>query len=109
MARRRRRNRGNKSRNRDQQRQRSNGVAFWGDSEKLPELPRDVRVADDPALGVRGLGPPPLPGREVIAEHYLEAVYGRIVGVAGALAVAGGMLDPAALVDDDDEDDTASS
>lgn len=108
MARRRRRNRGNnKPRNRDQQRQRNNGVAFWGDSEKLPEMAVDVRVADDPALAVRGLGPPPLPGREVIAEHYLEAVYGRVVGVAGALAVAGGMLDPAALVEDDQDDSDA--
>lgn len=104
MARRRRRNRG-KGRSKDQRQKRNRGAALWGDADKLPDPVLDVRVAADPGLAVRSLGPPALPGREVIAEHYFEAVYARMAGVASALAVAGGMLDPEALTDGEDDED----
>jgi predicted TIM-barrel enzyme len=48
----------------------------------------------------RSLGPPPLPGHENAAEHYFAAVYDRAVTTAGALAAAGGLIDPDALADE---------
>jgi predicted TIM-barrel enzyme len=48
----------------------------------------------------RSLGQPPLPGHQAIAEHYLEAVYDRAVTTAGALAAAGGLIDPDALAEE---------
>ena len=48
----------------------------------------------------QSLGPPPLPGHESIAEHYFGVVYDRAVATAGALAAAGGLIDPDALVEE---------
>jgi hypothetical protein len=101
VARRRRRNRGRQGGNQNGSAEQP--TAFWGSASALPDASRDVNVPSDPALAVRSLGPPPLPGREVIAEHYFEAVYGRVAGVAGALAVAAGMLDPDDLADEVDD------
>lgn len=56
------------------------------------ENPR-VSVTPDPTSTVRSLGKPPLVGREMVAEHYFEAVYQRAVAMAGALAAAGDLLD----------------
>ena len=53
---------------------------------------RRIRVTPDPTSTVRSLGKPPLNGREMVAEHYFEAVYQRAVAMAGALAAAGGLL-----------------
>lgn len=80
------------------------GTGFWGDPAKLPDIPTDVRMTDDPAAVPRSLGTPPLPGHEQIAVHYFTAVYDRSVNTAGALAAAGGLIDPNALVDGEDED-----
>lgn len=74
--------------------------AFWGTKEALPPARADVRISDTPAAVASSLGPPPLPGHEAIAQHYFEAVYGRAVTTAGALAAAGGLIDPDALTDD---------
>ncbi len=76
------------------------GAGFWGDAAKLPEPTRDVRITDQPAAVARSLGAPPLPGHENIAEHYFAVVYERAVQTAGALAAAGGLIDPDALVEE---------
>jgi hypothetical protein len=74
---------------------------FWGDAAQLPEVSQDVRITDDPSALPRSLGPPPLPGHEVIAEQYFGVVYDRAVSTAGLLAAAGGLIDPDDLVDHD--------
>jgi hypothetical protein len=85
---------------RNQRGQQSTGPAFWGDAEKLPVAQREVRMTTDPSAVPRSLGPPPLPGHETAAEHYFAAVYDRAVTTAGALAAAGGMIDPDTLADE---------
>ena len=80
--------------------QRQNGAGFWGDAARLPPARTDVRIAEDPAAVARSLGPPPLPGHEVIAEHYFAAVYDRAVTLAGALATAGGLITVEELADE---------
>ncbi len=75
-------------------------VAFWGDADRLPEVRTDIRITEDPAAVPRSLGRPPLPGHEQIAEHYFTAVYDRAVATAGALAAAGGLIDPEALAEE---------
>jgi hypothetical protein len=76
------------------------GVGFWGDTEKLPAVTQDVRITDDPAAVARSLGAPPLPGHERIAAHYFTVVYERAVQTAGALAAAGGLIDPETLANE---------
>ena len=49
---------------------------------------------------IRSLGPPPLPGRETVAEHYFAAVYDKAASLAIALAAASGLLDTG---DEDDD------
>lgn len=75
--------------------------AFWGDPAALPTPQLDVRMTESWAAVPRSLGPPPLPGHERISEQYFELVYQRAVTTAGALAAAGGLIDPAALLDED--------
>lgn len=77
--------------------QATQGAGFWGDKGKLPDPTADVRITDDPAAVARSLGAPPLPGHEKIAEHYFTVVYERAVQTAGALAAAGGLIDPETL------------
>lgn len=88
--------RNRRNRNRRQQPPKD-GTSFWGDPSRLPPAQPDVRITDDPAAVPRSLGPPPLPGHESIADHYFAVVYDRAVTTAGALAAAGGMIDPEAL------------
>ena len=79
---------------------------FWGRVADLPDVQTDLRLTDDPAAVPRSLGTPPLPGQEHVAGHYFRAVYDRAVHTAGALAAAGGLIDPSKLVDpraDEDE------
>src|SRR5690606_34116907 len=73
---------------------------FWGDPALLPPASQDVRITDDPSAVPRSLGPPPLPGHEVIAEQYFGVVYDRAVTTAGLLAAAGGLIDAEDLVDE---------
>jgi hypothetical protein len=96
--RRRSRSAGDPQRNRG--RQQRTGASFWGDPARLPSPQGDVRMTADPAAVPRSLGPPPLPGHENAAEHYFAAVYDRAVTTAGALAAAGGLIDPEALADE---------
>lgn len=66
---------------------------FWHGTGPLPDSPSSISMTDDPAAVVRSLGPPPLSGREQVAEHYFEAVYQRAVTIAAALAAAGHLLE----------------
>jgi hypothetical protein len=77
------------------------GAGFWGDPARLPTSHPDIQITDDPAAVPRSLGTPPLPGHEAIAVHYFTAVYDRAVATAGALAAAGGLIDPTSLLDED--------
>lgn len=71
----------------------SNGSAVEAPAQQsLIDRTARVKVTSDPTSTVRSLGKPPLSGREVVAEHYFEAVYQRAVAMAGALAAAGGLL-----------------
>ncbi len=79
---------------------RKSGAGFWGDPATLPEPQSDVRITDDPSAVARSLGPAPLPGHEQIAQKYFELVYDRAVTMAGALAAAGGLIDPDALAEE---------
>lgn len=90
--------RGRRGRRRREHRQDTAG--FWGDVSLLPSVSTDVRMATEPTAVPRSLGEPPLPGHESVAGHYFEAVYHRAVTTAGALAAAGGLIDPDALADE---------
>lgn len=98
------RNKGGRSRNsrsnKNNKGQSPSGAGFWGDAAKLPAPTRDVRITEEPAAVARSLGAPPLPGHENIAEHYFTVVYERAVQTAGALAAAGGLIDPDALAEE---------
>jgi hypothetical protein len=97
--------RGNRSRRGRRNRRRRqqippDGVQFWGDPARLPSVGTDVRMTAEPTAVAKSLGPPPLPGHEQVAGHYFEAVYHRAVTTAGAVAAAGGLIDPDALADE---------
>ena len=72
---------------------------FWDGSVAADEPVARVPSPEDPAAMIRSLGPPPLPGRETIAEHYFAAAYDKASRRARALAAANGLLD---LSDPDD-------
>lgn len=91
-------------RNRKRRKPSHGGTGFWGDPAKLPQIHADIRITDEPAAVPRSLGPPPLPGHEQIAVHYFTAVYDRAVNTAGALAAAGGLIDPESLVGEQREE-----
>jgi hypothetical protein len=98
------RRRGNqRRRNRSNRGDQLDPVEFWGDVASLPETRADIRITDDASAVPRSLGAPPLPGHEKVAEHYFRVVFERAVTTAGALAAAGGLIDPGDLVEDDDE------
>lgn len=100
----RRRGGGNRNRQKDRRPdQRQVGPGFWGDVSALPAVRRDVRITDDPPAVARSLGPPPLPGHELIAEAYFAAVYDRAVTMAGAVATAGGLISPEELSEELDD------
>ncbi|HEX9888361.1 MAG TPA: hypothetical protein VGA69_02700, partial [Nitriliruptorales bacterium] len=80
-------------------RQRPQGVGFWGEADKLPEPDTTVRISSDPAAVPRSLGHPPLPGHERIAQNYFELVYTRAAATAGAVAAAGGLIEPDDLIE----------
>ena len=52
-----------------------------------------IRPLDDPSAMVRSLGPPPLPGRETIAEQFFALAYDKAARRAVALAAAFGLMD----------------
>ena len=91
---------GGRKRNR-KRRNRSKATAeYWGDKGELPDPTSDIRITEDSSAVVRSLGRPPLPGQEQASEAYFAAVYGRAVGLAGALAAAGELIEPEELLED---------
>jgi hypothetical protein len=67
---------------------------FWGTAAAHDEEePTLIRPSEDPRAMIRSLGPPPLPGRETVSEHYFAAVYDKAASLAIALAAASGLLD----------------
>jgi len=73
---------------------------FWGSDRDDDDTIALIRPSDDPTAMIRSLGPPPLPSRETVAEHYFVAVYEKATALATALAAASDLLD----MDDEDED-----
>jgi hypothetical protein len=72
---------------------------FWDGNDAGDEPVALVRYSDDPSAMIRSLGPPPLPGRETIAENYFALAFDKAARRAVALAAASGLLD---LSDADD-------
>jgi hypothetical protein len=72
---------------------RPTGREFWGVDNPDEDPPAPIRPSDDPTAMIRSLGPPPLPSRETVAEHYFTAVYDKAASLAVALAAASGLLD----------------
>jgi hypothetical protein len=66
---------------------------FWGRDDPDEEPPELIRPSEDPTAMIRSLGPPPLPGRETVSEHYFAAVYDKAASLAIALAAASSLLD----------------
>lgn len=95
---------GRSRRNRGRNRNQPDPVEFWGDPAQLPETETGVHITDEPAAVPRSLGTPPLPGHEQIAANYFAVVYDRAVATAGALAAAGGLIDPTGLAGDDEDE-----
>ncbi len=76
----------------------SNGKAtnFWSanvDGDVLDGLAGSVRPSDKPTSLVRSLGQPPLPGQNLAAGHYFDAVYLKAGHFASALATANDLID----------------
>ncbi len=78
---------------------------FWGTIDPDAEPPHLIKASVDPTAMVRSLGPAPLPGREVIAEHYFAAVYDKASALAVALAATAGLWDDGSTGADEDADD----
>jgi hypothetical protein len=66
-------------------------VDLWRPVRQLSE-PQPVVPVNDPTMLVRSLGDPPLPGKAVIAGHYVAAVVERAAGLATALAASVDLL-----------------
>jgi hypothetical protein len=66
---------------------------FWDGTDGGDEAVALVRSPDDPSAMIRSLGPPPLPGRETIAENYFALAYDKAARRAVALAAASGLME----------------
>jgi hypothetical protein len=66
---------------------------FWNGSNAGDEPVVLIRTLEDPSAMIRSLGPPPLPGRENIAEQYFALAYDKAARRAVALAAASGLID----------------
>jgi len=67
---------------------------FWGGADAGDEPVALVRASDDPSAMIRSLGPPPLPGRETIAENYFALAFDKAARRAVALAAANDLMAP---------------
>ncbi|MDQ1383166.1 MAG: hypothetical protein QOG65_545 [Actinomycetota bacterium] len=72
---------------------------FWDGVDASEEPVTLIRAAEDASAMIRSLGPPPLPGRETIAERYLALAFDKASRRAVALAAASGLMDMAELDD----------
>jgi hypothetical protein len=84
-----RRGRSRRSRSRSAARTRD----FWGDPTLRDDSEVRIRPSTDPTAMIRSLGPPPLPGKETVAQYTYTLVYQKAAGVAVALAAAADILD----------------
>ena len=66
---------------------------FWEGAVADDEPEVRVRVQEDASAMIRSLGPPPLPGRETIAEQFFALAYDKAARRAVALAAASGLMD----------------
>ena len=66
---------------------------FWDGVDPRDEPTPLVRPPEDPSAMIRSLGPPPLPGRETIAENYFALAFDKASRRAVALAAANGLID----------------
>ena len=66
---------------------------FWDGGGDTDEPPALVRSPEDPSAMIRSLGPPPLPGRETIAEQFFALAFDKAARRAVALAAASGLMD----------------
>ena len=66
---------------------------FWDGVDAGEEPVTLIRSAEDASAMIRSLGPPPLPGRETIAERYLALAFDKASRRAVALAAASGLMD----------------
>ena len=77
---------------------------FWGHVDPEADPPGLIRASADPTAMIRSLGPAPLPGREVIAEHYFAAVYEKASALAVALAATADLWDDGSNGDEADDE-----
>jgi hypothetical protein len=73
---------------------------FWDGVDSGEEEVVLIRRLDDPSAMVRSLGPPPLPGREIVAEQSFALAYDKAARRAVALAAAFGLMDLSELEED---------
>jgi hypothetical protein len=66
---------------------------FWDGAGTDDEPVALLRPSGDPSAMIRSLGPPPLPGRETIAEHYFALAFDKASRRAFALAAANELVD----------------
>jgi hypothetical protein len=66
---------------------------FWDGVDAGEEPATLIRASEDASAMIRSLGPPPLPGRETIAERYLALAFDKASRRAVALAAASGLMD----------------
>jgi hypothetical protein len=66
---------------------------FWNGTDAAADAVALIRTLEDPSAMIRSLGPPPLPGRENIAEQYFALAYDKAARRAVALAAASGLID----------------
>ena len=68
-------------------------VEFWRTGPPLADA-ASVRLAEDPTVVLRSLGPPPVAGHDAEAERALALVLVRAAGLAAALGASAGLLEP---------------
>src|SRR4051812_7322724 len=88
------RRRSSSSRSASNARRKASRRDFWnGGGEADEEAVALIRTLEDASAMIRSLGPPPLPGRENIAEQYFALAYDKAARRAVALAAASGLID----------------
>ncbi len=66
---------------------------FWGRDDAGDDDVEVITPPQDPTVMIRSLGPPPLPGGEMLAEQYFAMVCDKAANLAVALAASAGLLD----------------
>jgi hypothetical protein len=87
------RRRSSSTRSQSNARRKASRRDFWNGSDASEDSVPLIRTLEDPSAMIRSLGPPPLPGRENIAEQYFALAYDKAARRAVALAAASGLID----------------